>query len=335
MKAVLMTKAGDPEVLQLTEIEAPQITHPSQVKVQIKAAGINPIDTKVRANALFFPDKLPAVLGCDGAGVVVAVGDKVDKFKQGDEVWFCHGGLGDIQGNYAEFTVINQDELMLKPTNLSFIEAAASPLVLITAWEALYDKAGLHKNQTVLIHAGAGGVGHVAIQLAKLAGAKVCTTVSSEEKEKFVRNLGADHVINYKQTDVVDAVMQWTENKGVDVILDTVGGEVFIQSINALSYSGSLVTLLDPGTDVVWKHARLMNHSISFELMLTPMLKDLPKARKHQMFILDRCKEYFETGHLKIHISHTLSLSKSIDAHNGIQSGSMTGKIVLDMEGNK
>jgi len=331
MQAVLMTKAGDPEVLQLMEIDQPQIAHPKQVKVQIKAAGINPIDTKIRANALFYPDSLPAILGCDGAGVIIEVGQDVDKFKLGDEVWFCHGGLGDLPGNYAEYTVIDQDQLMLKPQNLSFIEAAASPLVLITAWEALYDKAGLHKNQTVLIHAGAGGVGHIAIQLAKLAGAKVCTTVSCAEKAEMVQKLGADKVINYKQEDFVSAVNQWTDNKGVDVILDTVGGEVFKQSINALAYSGSLVTLLDPGNNIEWKTARLKNHSISFELMLTPMLEDLPHARTHQMFILDRCKDYFETGHLKIHINHTLPLNQVAQAHKGIQSGSMVGKIVLNI----
>jgi len=331
MQAVLMTKAGDTDVLQVTEIDEPEITSAKQVKIQIKAAGINPIDTKVRANALFYPDALPAILGCDGAGIVTAIGDDVDRFKISDEVWFCHGGLGNTPGNYAEYTVMEQDQLMIKPINLSFIEAAAAPLAVITAWEALYDKAGLHKNQTVLIHAGAGGVGHLAIQLAKLAGAKICTTVSSSEKADFARQMGADLTINYRDENFVETVNNWTDGKGVDVVFDTVGGETFKQSIAATAFGGSLVTLLDPGNDVIWKDARMKNLSISFELMLTPMLQDLPKARKHQMFILDRCKDYFETGNLKIKVSHTLPLQDAEVAHENIQNGHMAGKIVLDI----
>lgn len=166
MKAVIMTKAGSPEVLEYTEIAEPEIMQPTQVKVKIRAAGVNPIDTKVRRMAMFYPDKLPAVLGCDLAGEVVAIGAGVTEFNIGDKVWACHGGLGDEQGCYAEFSVLDQRWLSLMP-DISFTTAAAAPLVLITAWGALFDRGRLQAGETVLIHAGAGGVGHVAVQLAK------------------------------------------------------------------------------------------------------------------------------------------------------------------------
>lgn len=339
MRAVLMTEAGGPDVLEMQEVDEPQILADDEVKIQIKAAGINPIDTKIRTNALFFPDSLPAILGCDGAGIVVAVGDGVEHFQEGDEVWYCYAGLGDKPGSYSEYIVIPQEQLSLKPSNLNFIQAAAAPLVLITAWGALYDKARLQEGEMVLIHAGAGGVGHVAIQLAKLAGAKVITTVSGSEKIDFVKGLGADEVIDYKQQNVTETIQQLTHGRGVDVILDTVGGDTFQQSIEVLAYGGSLVTLLDPGPNVIWKTARYKNHTISFELMLTPMLEDLPAARQHQLDILEQCKIYIENHRLQLHVGATFELGEAEQAHLAIASGiiasdktePLMGKIVLQV----
>lgn len=138
MKAILMTQTGSPETLQLRDIEEPGLTAPTQIKVQLKAAGINPIDTKLRQRGLFYENALPAVLGCDGAGVVVETGEAVSRFKRGDKVWFCHGGLGREQGNYAAYNVLDERWAAPLPTSLSFEQAAAAPLVLITAWGALY-----------------------------------------------------------------------------------------------------------------------------------------------------------------------------------------------------
>ena len=227
MKAVQMHATGSPEVLQLVDVAEPEVTKPDQIKVELKAAGINPIDTKVRSRGVFYDDGLPAILGCDGAGIVAEVGSGVTQWQVGDEVWFCHGGLGGAQGNYAEVTVLPAAIAQRKPSSLDFIHAAAGPLVLITAWEALFDRANLQSEQTVLIHAGAGGVGHVAIQLAKLAGARVCTTVGSAESAAFVTQLGADEVINYQQQDFVDVVMDWTQGNGVDVALESVSTKIF------------------------------------------------------------------------------------------------------------
>ena len=333
MKAVLMTQPGPPDVLSVVDIPQPGITHDSEVKIQLKAAGVNPIDTKLRARGVLCADGLPAVLGCDGAGVVIETGAAVQRFAVGDEVWFCHGGLGGEQGSYAEYSVIDEAFVSRKPAAWSFAQAAAAPLVLITAWEALFDRVRLRAGQTVLIHAGAGGVGHIAIQLAKQHSARVCATVSSAEKAAFVRGLGADHVIDYRQQNVVDAVRQWTDGRGVDLVFDTVGPAVLQQSLPAVAHYGQLVTLLDPGGDIHWKAARDRNLSISFELMLTPMLdKSLHSARLHQVAILDQCRELVEAGKLTIHVAHQYRLIDAVLAHQAIEAGHATGKSVLIMD---
>lgn len=331
MKAIMMTAAGGVEVLRQEELEEPSLTAPSQIKVRLHAAGINPIDTKVRSRGVFFDDGLPAVLGCDGAGVVMEAGEAVTQFKLGDKVWFCHGGLGREQGNYAQVKVIEAAEVCAMPRNLDFIHAAAGPLVLLTAWEALFDRAQLTSGQSILIHAGAGGVGHVAIQLAKQRGARVATTVGSSEKAEFVRGLGADFVIDYREQDFVTAIYDWTEGQGVDVVFDTVGPAVFQASIPAVAHYGTLVTLLDPGKDVDWTEARTRNLRFGFELMLTPMLRDLPQARAHQIDILKSCKRMIENAQLQLQVSHVLPLEQVAQAHTLIEQGSTCGKIVLQI----
>ena len=332
MKAIHMTAAGPAtEVLQQVDITEPAISIPTQIKVRLKAAGVNPVDTKLRNNGVLFPDALPAILGCDGAGTVVETGSGVTRFKAGDNVWFCHGGLGGAPGNYAEFTVLEAAEAEPMPATLDFVQAAALPLVLITAWEALFDRAGLSAGQTLLVQAGAGGVGHVAIQLAKAFGAQVATTVSTPEKAGTVRQLGADHVILYQQDDVTEAVMAWTDGRGVDVVLDTVGGETFRNSLEAAGVYGHVVTLLDPGNDVSWKSARNKNMSISFTLMLTPMLQDLPEARKHQGEILNQCAALITAGKLAPLVSKTLPLADAVQAHELVEAGHVQGKLVLTL----
>jgi NADPH2:quinone reductase len=330
MKAIEMREPGGPEVLVPVDRPTPAIGSPTDVLVRLEAAGINPIDTKVRGRGVFFPDGLPAVLGCDGAGVVEAVGDGVSRFKPGDAVWFCHGGLGGPEGNYAQYAIVDEAIAQPKPESLDFVHAAAGPLILITAWEALYDRAGLAEGETVLIHAGAGGVGHVAIQLARLAGARVCTTVSGPDKAEFARALGAEYTINYREEDLVEAVMAWTEGRGVDVALDTVGPEVFAKTIPAMAPYGDLVTILDPGP-IETKEARNRNLRIGFELMLTPMLRSLPDARAHQGEILRRCAEWIDGGQLAIHVSETFPLEQAADAHRAIEHGHTMGKLVLTM----
>lgn len=330
MKAVLMTAAGSPEVLQLQEIVNPTVpVGNTELLVRLVAAGVNPIDTKLRSRGTFYPEQMPAILGCDGAGIVEAVGAGVQRFRPGDEVYFCYGGLGAHQGNYAEYTVVDERFVARKPASISFAEAAAAPLVLITAWEALYERGRLEPGERVLIHAGAGGVGHVAIQLAKLKGATVSTTVSTEEKANFVRQLGADHVIFYKQTDFVQAALDWTDGEGVDLAFDTVGGETFYQTFPAVRVYGDIVTILEPDPKTVWKSARTRNLRIGLELMLTPMLLGLEESLQHHADILEQCAKWIDQGKLKIQVNHQFRLEEAAAAHQLLESGAIAGKIVL------
>ena len=331
MKAIEMRETGGPQVLVATERPVPALATPRDLLVRLKAAGVNPVDTKIRSRGVFVPDGLPAVLGCDGAGVVEAVGESVLRFEPGDEVWLCHGGLGGPAGNYAEYALVDENIAQPKPHTLDFVHAAAAPLVLITAWEALYDRANLAADKKVLIHGGAGGVGHVAIQLARLAGARVCATVSSPQKADFVHALGAEYAINYREEDLVEAVMDWTERKGVDVALDTVGSEVLARTIPAMAHYGDLVTILQPGPDLDWKEARNRNLRIGFELMLTPMLRELPEARRHQGAILRQCADWIDAGKLRIQVSETFPLEQAADAHARIEEGHTQGKLALTM----
>lgn len=324
-----MHAPGGPEVLQVERLPEPEITSPTQLKVRLLAAGVNPIDTKLRGRGPLLADGLPAVLGCDGAGEVVESGPAVTRFRPGDRVWFCSGGLGGALGNYAEFTLAEEAVCRPVPQSLTIEAAAAGPLVLITAWEALFDRARLTSGQTVLIHAGAGGVGHVAIQLAKSVGARVLTSVSTRQKADFVRALGADEVIRYQEENLPARVERLTGGRGADLVLDTVGPAVFRQSIPLTAHYGDLVTLLDPGADMDWREARNRNLRIGFTLMLTPMLRDLPQARAHQGEILEHCGVLIEQGRLRIQVARVLPLSQAAQAHRLIEQGHTQGKLVL------
>lgn len=331
MKAIVMTQAGDVDVLQLQEVATPTIKQPTEILVKIKAAGINPIDTKIRSRGTFYPEYSNAILGCDGAGIVEGVGSQVTKFKEGDEVYFCSGGLGKPNtGNYAQYAVIEQDFVTFKPQSLSFAESACLPLVLITAWESLFDRVNLTQDQTVLIHGGAGGVGHVAIQLAKIKGAKVATTVSNPDKERLVRKLGADLPILYQQQDFIQTTLDWTNGKGVDVAFDTIGGKTFFDSCKAVKVYGDIVTILEPDSNIdTLKVARNRNLRISLELMLTPALMNLREALLHQTNILQQCATWIDEGKLTVHLNQTFPLQEASIAHKMMETGSVTGKIAL------
>jgi NADPH2:quinone reductase len=179
MRAVLMTAVGGPEVLELAELPQPEIAGEHDVRVRLRAAGINPVDYKLRSHGTI-GGALPAVLGWDGAGVVESVGRAVTRVRPDDDVYFCDGGFGPTPGSYQELKIIDEAFLARMPKRLSFVEAAAAPLVTITAWQALRERARVRSGQFVLVQAGAGGVGHMAIQIARLAGARVATTVTGK-----------------------------------------------------------------------------------------------------------------------------------------------------------
>jgi NADPH2:quinone reductase len=332
MKAVVMEGLGGPEVLRVRDIPIPELKTASDVLVRLKAAGVNPVDAKLRSRGNYFPELAPAVPGCDGAGVVVKRGPGVKRFVEGDEIYFCSGGVGGPAGNYAEYAVVDERHAARKPKLLSFAEAAAAPLVLLTAWESLHDRGRIGKGMRVLIHAGAGGVGHVAVQLARLAGAEVCTTVGSEEKANLAASLGADRAILYKKEDFARSALSWSGGRGVDLAFDTVGGAVFQATFPAVRVYGDLVTILTPQRDTDWTVARTRNLRISLEIMLTPMIMGLEDARSHQTEILKRCADLIDGGRLKVLLTKTFPLEEAEEAHRLIETGSTTGKMALIVE---
>lgn len=333
MLAICMTRTGGPEVLEARKLPRPELPGPHHALVRLCAAGVNPVDAKLRKSGTYYPERLPTVLGCDGAGVVEAVGAAVTRFRPGDEVYFCHGGIGGEPGNYAQYNVVPEDCLASKPKSLSFTEAAAVPLVLITAWEALYERTRLQAGERVLIHAAAGGVGHVAVQLAKLRRAQVAATAGGADKAAFVKNLGADKIIDYQTEDFVAATLAWTDGIGVDTAFDTVGGETFCRSFAATKVYGNVVTLLQTACEAeAVKLARLRNQAIHYELMLAPMYLGMHAARVSQRRILEEGARLIEQGKLKITVNRVLPLAEAAEAHRLIEAGHTTGKIVLRIE---
>lgn len=336
MKAILMTAAGGPEVLALRDVEKPVLPSPHHVRVKLSAAGVNPLDTKLRAKAIYHPDKLPAILGCDGAGIVEKTGSAVTRFKVGDAVYFNNGGLGGNQGDepgcYAEFTTVHEAYCAVAPANISLQDSAALPLVLITAWEALTERANLQTGQTILIHGGTGGVGHIALQLARHLGARVAVTVSDDRKEGLAQGLEAEKIIRYKETDFVAEIAEWTGGKGVDVVFDTVGGETFLRSFNAARIGGKIVTILSTPLSLEdTQLARLRNLSLCYEMMLTPQVIKQHDERIRQRKILEQGAQLVEAGKLGVLVSHALPLQEAAAAHRLIEKGGVLGKIILMM----
>lgn len=332
MRAIMMTAAGTADVLQLREIPLPPLASAQHLRVKLAAAGINPLDSKLRSKPAYYPDKLPAILGCDGAGVVEAVGNGVSRFKVGDAVYFCNGGIGDEPGCYAEYTTVHQDYCAAKPATLSMQESSALPLVLLAAWEALLERARLEAGQTILIHAAAGGVGHIALQLARNLGARIAVSISDEHKAAIAKDFGAEKIIYYRQQDFVAETLAWTNGKGADVVFDTVGGDTFLRSLNAVRYGGKLVSLLSTPLSLADAQlARLRNLSLCYELMLTPQLMKLHDERVRQRRILEQGAKLADTGKLQVLIGKTLPLADAAGAHRLIEQGGASGKIVLTM----
>ncbi len=328
-----MTAAGSPDVLQLREVPKPDLPSSHHVRVKLAAAGINPLDTKLRTKPAYYPDKLLAILGCDGAGIVDAIGNGVTRCKIGDAVYFCNGGIGDEPGCYAEYTTLHEDYCAAKPANLSLQESAALPLVLITAWEALVERVNLQAGQTILIHAAAGGVGHIAVQLAHHLGARIAVTVSDDKKAGLVHGLGAEKIIHYREQDFVQESLNWTNGQGVDVVFDTVGGDIFLRSLNAARVGGKIVSLLATPLQLAdVQLARLRNLSLCYELMLTPQVMKLHDERVRQRKILEQGARLVEAGKLGVLVDRILPLEEVAQAHRLIEQGGVIGKIVLTLE---
>jgi NADPH2:quinone reductase len=327
MKAQVINKFGDVSVFESAEIAKP-VLKPGHVIIKVNATSVNQIDTKIRSGAVAaIAPEFPAVLNSDVAGVIEAVADDVREFKSGDEVYGCAGGLKGSPGALAEYMLADSRLIAHKPKKLSMLQAAAVPLVGITAWEALFTKANLSSGQTILIHGGVGGVGHMAVQLAKWRGATVATTVLKPEDFALVKSFGADEIINAKEESVEQYVERITNGKGFDVVFDTVGGKNLDNSLQAAALNGHVVTTVSRSThDLTPMHNKSLSLSVVF--MLLPILNG--EGRKQHGKILTKISQIVEAGKLKPLIDHhQFSFDHISDAHTLIESGKSQGKIVI------
>lgn len=327
MKACIMTAAGGPEVLEVKEVPEPVAGY-GEVLVAIKAASVNPIDTKIRALDPPFGPGVQNVLGCDMAGIIEVVGAGVTGFQVGDTVYGSPGGVKGTGGTYGEKIVCDPSLLAKKPANLDFREAAALPLVFITAYEALVDRAKISAGQHVLIHGGAGGVGHVAIQIAKAYGARVATTVSSQAKADLVTSLGADDVIFYRDETVAEYVARLTGGKGFDLVFDCTGGSDLPVSFEAARPLGQVMTIVARySADLSLMHSKGLTLHVIF--MLIPLLSG--EGRAHHGEILRELSSRVEAGEVKPLLDDSrFSLTEISAAHTRLEAGEATGKIIID-----
>ncbi|RSM88431.1 quinone oxidoreductase [Streptomyces sp. WAC 01325] len=326
MRAVVLREFDTP--LTLSEIEKPT-AGPGQVLVKVEASGVNPLDTKIRAGkAPHARRTLPAVLGIDVAGVVEEVGTGVDDFAPGDEVYGMTGGVGDLQGSLAEYQAADARLLAHRSATLTAREAAALPLVAITAWEGLVDRARVQPGQKVLIHGGAGGIGHVAVQIARARGAQVFATASSSGLEA-VERFGATP-IDYTTTPVDEYVAEHTGGEGFDVIFDTVGGAVLDASFAAVrTYTGHVLSALGWGTHSIAPLSfRAATYSGVFTLL--PLLTG--NRREHHGEILREAAKLTDAGTLRPLIDpRRFTFADVAEAHTAVEGGTAQGKIVIDV----
>ena len=326
MKAALVETAGGD--FRLADLTVPELT-PGHVLVEIHASGVNPLDTKIRAGAAGHAQHpLPAILGLDMAGVVVAAGPGVTRFKAGDEVYGMTGGVGGHQGSLAEYAVVDADLLAIKPKNLTMRQAAAIPLVFITAWEGLVDRADVQPGQTVLVHGGAGGVGHMAVQIAVAKGAKVFATERGTRAD-YLNALGATP-IDF-ETDSVEAyVATYTGGKGFDLIYDTGGGAVLDASFKAVKKFGHVVSCLGWGTHALAPLSfKAATYSGVFTLM--PLLSGEGRARHGE--ILAEATRLAEAGHLVPRVDPAeFPLEAVGEAHDRVTDRKAAGKVVVTVK---
>ncbi len=324
MNAAVLEEFG--AQLTLRSLSRPSAS-PGTVVVRVAASGVNPLDTKIRAgSAAHARINPPAVLGLDLAGVVAEVGEGVHGFSVGDEVFGLTGGVGEVQGSLAEYAAVDADLLAPKPPSLSMAEAAALPLSVVTAWEGFVDRAGVHEGQTVLIHGGAGGVGHIAVQLAAARGAKVYATGTGADLD-LIRRLGAEP-IDYRTTTVEQYVAAATDGEGFDVIFDTLGGPVLDASFEAVRrYTGHVVSILGWGTHSL-APLSFRGASYSGVFTLLPLLTGVGRA--HHGEILRAAAALAEAGQLRpILDPNGYDLASVMDAHARVESGSAGGKVIV------
>lgn len=329
---MILNQYGTESIFQEAEVAKPQIKS-EHVLIKIAATSVNTVDTMIRTIGHDLPlsPALPAILGMDFSGIIEEVGEGVSNYTVGDEVYGCAGGLAGLQGTLSEYIVADVKLIAIKPKNLTMREAAALPLVAITAYEGLI-RAGINdkkaEQQKVLVHGGAGGVGHVALQLANHFGAKVYATGGDDKKLTLIEKLGAN-AINYKTEAVTDYVAKHTDSKGFDIVFDSVGGENMINSFEAAALNGqvaSTTSLLE--IDLSTVHFKGLSLHVVF--MLIPMLHN--HKREQHAHILSELTTIIEAGSLKPVIDEkSFSLAEAGQAHNRLSSGLAMGKVVVEI----
>ena len=325
MRAMMIREFGPPEVLKIEDAPEPNVLE-HDLLVEVHAAALNPVDTKIR-RGMHGPKPFPFTLGFDLSGVVRGVGPAVRSFSVGDAI-YASPSLA-RNGSCAELVAVDSRSASLKPAALDHLQAAALPLVTLTAWESLHERAGLHTGETALIHAGAGGVGHIAIQLAKLHGCRVITTASRPQTKELCRQFGADVVVDYATENFVDVVEKETAGRGCPVVFDTVGGEVFDKCLDCVALNGRLVTI------VLNENARIIpalfrkNATLHMEFMGVPGLHGIGLEKQGET--LRTVAELADAGKLQPHVEKVISLEDVPDAHRELEAGHATGKIVVQL----
>ena len=327
MQAQIITQFGSPTVFEAADIPTPQVL-PNHLLIRVAATSVNPVDYKIRQGAVadIAPD-FPAVLHGDVAGVVEAVGKGVTTFQPGDEVYACAGGIKGLGGALTEFMLADASLVAAKPKSLTMTEAAALPLVSITAWEGLIDRAQVQPGQKVLIYGATGGVGHIGVQLAKWAGATVYALVSSEEKGAIAHKLGADFTINYRQQPVEEFAAEHTNGQGFDVVFDTVGNDNLQEAFKAAKLNGTVVSTVSLSQqDLTLLHANGLTLHLVY--MLIPLLYGV--GRSHHGEILTQLAQLVDAGKVRPLLdSKVFNFSEVAEAHQQAESGQAIGKVVL------
>ncbi|WP_028605132.1 zinc-dependent alcohol dehydrogenase family protein [Ottowia thiooxydans] len=327
MKAMVLSAHGGEENFRMRELPRPA-PEKNQVLVKIAATSINPIDLKIRGGLPIGPE-LPAVLGCDFSGTVSEVGAEVQGFAVGDAVYACAGGVRGQGGALAEYIACDADFLAHKPSTLSFREAAALPLAVITAWQLVH-KASVAQGELVLVHGGVGGVGHLAVQISKALGARVATTVRGREAGERALQLGADDIIEFEREEVSAYVDRLTGGRGFDVVIDTVGGANLDRSLQAAAQNGRVsVCAARSVHDLSPMHAKALSLHVVF--MLLPMLNG--QGRKEHGDILKSVAELCERAQLRPLLDEKrFRLEQAGDAHTYVEKGKLWGKVVVNIE---
>jgi NADPH2:quinone reductase len=323
MRAMVAKEFGGPQVLQWADVPEP-IVGAQDLLIDVHAAAVNPVDCKMRSG-MISRRQPPLLLGFDVSGVVLAMGAAVEGFAVGDEVYASPSLARD--GANGERVAVDYRTAARKPRSLDHLTAAAIPLVAITAWESLHQRAQLHHAHTVLIHGGAGGVGHLAIQLAKLDGCRVITTAGRDESIAYCKELGADVVINYRDENVVQRVMDETAGRGCPVVLDPFGGQTLHQSLQCVSPLGDVVTLAPVPPDAPVAELFAKSASLHQELMSATIVYGV---RPHaQGEILRTVCELVEAEKLTPRVSHTFTLDELAKAHEQQETRHTLGKIAI------